>query len=66
MTETTLDRDTELAGVKEILGFVLHVVGEPVTIQKEALKNGLPEETQINIEDTGDAFVFSLVVPGGQ
>jgi hypothetical protein len=52
----------ELRGVQEMLGQVLHEVGKPVVISKEKLKAGVPEGTYVDIQDTGDAFVFSVKV----
>ena len=51
----------ELIGVQEMLAFVLQEVAEPVRVSKETLKQGLPNGLQIAIDDTEDAFVFSLV-----
>lgn len=53
----------ELAGVQEMLAFVLHTVGEPVVVPKADLAKGLPTKMQIAIDDDSsqDAFVFSLV-----
>lgn len=52
----------ELIGVQEMLAFVLNQLGDPVVVPKSALKAGLPEGTQIAVDDSDDAFVFSLVV----
>jgi len=52
----------ELIGTQEMLAFVLKEVGEPVVVTKESLQEGLPEGTQIAIDDDLEAevFVFSL------
>lgn len=50
----------ELIGVQEMLAFVLQEVAEPVRVSKETLKQGLSNNLQIAVDDTDDAFVFSL------
>lgn len=52
----------ELRGVQEMLAFVLYEVGEPVTVSKYDLKNGLPDGAQIKIDENveGETFTFSL------
>jgi hypothetical protein len=54
----------ELIGTQEMLAFVLQKVG-PVVVDKETIKQGLPKDAAISIDDqlTEGAFVFSLVVP---
>lgn len=54
----------ELIGVQEMLAFVLNEVGT-VVVSKETLQKGLPEDTQIAVDDDAEqnAFVFHLVVP---
>lgn len=55
----------ELRGVQEMLAFVLHEVGEPVTVTKSDLKTGLPDGAEIRIDEDleGETFTFSLAVP---
>jgi hypothetical protein len=55
------DARRELIGVQEMLAFVLQEVGKPVVVSKEALKKGLPENTQIAVDDEPEGFVFHLV-----
>lgn len=63
MTEVNVEEVIrELRGVQEMLGQVLNEVGKPVVISKSQLKNPLPEGTYVDIQDTGDAFVFTLKV----
>jgi hypothetical protein len=52
----------ELIGTQEMLAFVLQTVDEPVTVSKQQLNDGLPENAQIKIDDTDEGFVFTLVV----
>jgi hypothetical protein len=53
----------ELIGTQEMLAFVLQEVGTPVVVTKESVDRGLPENTQIAVDDNAEleAFVFSLV-----
>jgi len=57
----------ELWGAQEMLAHVLKVVNEPVFLPKNTLTEGLPEGTQIRIDDdvAGDRFIFSLDFPDG-
>jgi hypothetical protein len=59
--EESLER--ELIGVQEMLAHVLATVGTPVEVAKESLQDGLPAGTEIQVDDTPDAFVFSLKLP---
>jgi hypothetical protein len=52
----------ELRGTQEMLGQVLLAIGEPVSVSKESLKNGVGEGMSILIDDHDDFFVFSLGV----
>jgi hypothetical protein len=58
--EEELER--ELTGVQQMLGSVLQAIGNPVRITKEDLRKDLPKGIYVDIEDEGDAFVFSLKV----
>lgn len=49
----------ELVGVQEMLAFVLKETG-PVVVSKQSLAEGLPEGTQITVDDEAEAFVFGL------
>jgi len=55
----------ELQGVHEMLAFVLQETGT-VVVSKETLARGLPDNTQISVDDDleREAFVFSLVTVG--
>ena len=57
--------ERELRGTQEMLALVLNEVAEPVTVPKETMRKGLPDGTQIRIDDhlEENAFVFSLEVP---
>lgn len=56
--------EKELTATQEMLAFVLQSVGEEVLVTKEQIANGLPEGTQIQVDDdlARDAFVFGLAV----
>lgn len=55
----------DLRGTQEMLAHVLIAVGEPVEVTKEQLEAGLPEGTQIRIDDNVDmnSFFFYVEVP---
>lgn len=55
----------ELRGTQEMLAQVLMAVGAPVEVTKEQLVAGLPEGTQIRIDDNIDSgsFIFHMEVP---
>lgn len=53
----------ELLGLQEMLAMVLRTVGEPVVVTKAALAGGFRDGTQIGIDETDEAFVFSLDEP---
>jgi hypothetical protein len=52
----------ELAGTQEMLALVLNSVGSPVLVPHEVIKRGLPDNTQIQIDDDAqlDGFIFQL------
>ena len=60
--------ERELRGTQEMLALVLLEVGEPVTVSKSMMRNGIPAGAAINIDDhqEEDAFVFSVVAPSEQ
>lgn len=62
--EAALDDVTkELIGTQEMLAFVLKAVGEDVVVPKSLVKEGLPGNTQIKVDDNAkqNAFIFGLV-----
>lgn len=70
MTIETLEEERdalrrELRGTQEMLAQVLYAVGSPVEVTKEILALGLPDGTQIKIDDNvkDEKFVFSLEFP---
>lgn len=53
--------ERELTATQEMLAFVLKAVGEPVTVTKEMVKDGLKnKEIRIDEDLTDEAFIFSL------
>ena len=70
MTIETLEEERdalrrELRGTQEMLAQVLYAVGSTVEVTKEILALGLPDGTQIKIDDNvkDEKFVFSLEFP---
>lgn len=57
--------EREYLGLQEMLAFVLNAVGEKVMVAKATVQQGLPDGTQIQIDDdlAGDQFVFYLIYP---
>jgi hypothetical protein len=55
----------EARGYQEMLAQVLQSVGEPVVVNKEQMQRGMPNGTQISVDDDiqREQFVFSLVFP---
>lgn len=55
----------EVVGLQEMMAQVLQAVGEPVEVTKAALAKGLPEGSQIRIDDNieADSFFFYLELP---
>lgn len=52
----------ELRGTQEMLAHVLLAVNEPVTVDKELVERGLPDNIQIRIDENleREEFVFYL------
>lgn len=50
----------ELDGVTQMLGAVLLAVDAPVVVTKESINADLSKDFRINIEDEGEAFVFTM------
>lgn len=72
MSNSSLDEELEslrkeLRGTQEMLAMVLKSVGEPVVVTKSLLADGLPDGTQIRVDESlaDESFVFSLEFPVG-
>ena len=66
--EETVERlNRELIGIQEMLAFVLNEIGEDVFVSHESLSKGLPDGTQIKVEDDRlkNGFIFGLVNSDG-
>lgn len=59
--ETELaDKEKELYAMQTILGMVLHKIGEPMVITHEEVVNGLPDGTQIFIDEDPQSLEHTL------
>lgn len=59
--EKIAELERDLLGVQEMLAFVLITTG-PVEVTKAALREGLPQDAQINIDDNNQKDVFTFWV----
>lgn len=53
----------QLWGTQQMLGYVLKEVGEPVAVLKTDLDTQLPQGSQVKLEEQGEYFLFSVVIP---